>query len=70
MLSDAKPALLAPPVDAGQPSLLARCSGVAPDVLTVVTLLYWATGLTWGFGGRSPRVLSFAAVLLLSLIHI
>lgn len=34
-------------------------------MLTLVTLLYWATGLTWGFGGRSPHVLSYAAVLLI-----
>ena len=36
-----------------------------PDLAVVTTLLWWATYLTWGTGGREPHRLSVAAGLLL-----
>lgn len=40
-------------------------SSLAADAAVVATLAWWATGLTWGTGGREPRVLAVGAALLL-----
>lgn len=36
----------------------------APDVAVVATLVWWATYLTWGMGGREPHDLSIGCALL------
>lgn len=40
-------------------------STLAADAAVVAALTWWATGLTWGTGGREPRVLTVGAALLL-----
>lgn len=38
-------------------------AGRAEDVAVGIALLYWATGLVWGVGGRAPHRMSIALVL-------
>lgn len=63
------PEVAAPP-SGGRSDLWGRVLAVLPDVLVGMTLVYWMTLLTWGTGGREPRVLSYAAVLLLAALMV
>jgi O-antigen ligase len=47
-------------------TVVAVLTGHAPTAAVVATLAWWATGLTWGTGGREPHVLSLGCGLLLA----
>lgn len=46
------------------PELRARARAAVPDVCVVALLGWWAAWLTWGTGGREPRLLSAGCALL------
>jgi hypothetical protein len=49
---------LEPPVSGSAHAHARRAVALAGDVAVLVALAWWATGLTWGTGGREPHVLS------------